>query len=138
MARKDEQKMWDTLRPHMQATGMLFDRVESPMTAPSFPDLTYSKVRSGHGFIELKSCMHVDDHGQLDLRHFTPGQRRWLREHGAACNNTWLMVRTMKNWYLIKGTLAHALPDRPTESDLFNFSSTTANNPSARWLQEWL
>ena len=137
--RKEEQKMWDRLRPQLQALGVKYDRVESPATAPDFPDLAYTWGRR-HGFIEFKAT-EIDDKGRLDLRHFTPGQRRWLRNRSPG-GATWLLIRVYapdEMWLVLKGTFAFSVADRPTLLDIEPFTYLTLKGGvTAEWLRQWL
>lgn len=49
-----ESRLWDDLRDACKGTGIHFSRVESHVTSPGIPDLSYC-VNSVEGFIELKS-----------------------------------------------------------------------------------
>lgn len=132
--------MWDRMRPQFKALGVRYDRVESPATAPSFPDLAYTWAGS-HGFIEMKAAT-VNQRGNLDLHHFTAGQRTWLRQR-AAGGKTWLLVRGIdedqESWYAIKGTLAFGIPERISPVDLEAYCHTVHRGPlDTKWLRSWL
>lgn len=130
--RKPEQRMWDQLRPVMQHLNVAYDRIESPTTAPSFPDLCFT-YGTKHGFIEMKAG-ELDTKGRLDLTHFTQGQRSWLRRHGMA-GNVWLMIKVEKvGWYAIKGTLAWTLPPKPTLLELDAVRYSFSDEVCRSWL----
>lgn len=147
MARKPEQKMWDALKPALMGAGALYDRIESPMTAPAFPDLFYT-WNDHHGLIEMKAhevkrkTMNTKEQDVVDLTHFTQEQRTWLRRHSKG-KRVKLLVRVVwpdeERWYCVSGTLAHALPAKPTVKELTNVSTRTCIGvPTPHWLKGWL
>lgn len=137
--RKEEQKMWDRLKPKLQALGVKYDRVESPATAPDYPDLSYT-WGNRHGFIEMKAT-DIDHLGRMDLRHFTPGQRGWLRRHSTG-GHVFLLVRVYgddETWLVLKGSIAFSIGERPTIPDIEPFCHMIhKGGVTDSWLRQWL
>lgn len=113
--KKLERQFWrNGLKPKLEAMpGMEFDRIETGTTAKSVPDVFYSYRalnRAGHhGWIELKAC-EIDDNDCVDLGHFTPGQRRWLKNHGEIGESCFLMIRADSQVFLISWERVASVP----------------------------
>jgi len=87
--------------------GMYFDRIETPATATSVPDVTYT-YNGHHGWIELKAV--EEKSGGINLAHFTPGQRRWLANRGESGSFAWLMIRVDSTVYVVDHEKVHSVP----------------------------
>ncbi|QPB11368.1 hypothetical protein [Providencia phage Kokobel2] len=138
--------MWDKLKGPLWAAGARYDRVESPATAPSFPDVVYT-WNGHHGFIEMKTCAKGP---KLDLSHFTSGQRNWLRERCTG-KNVFLLVYVKADnpsddsWHACRGALAWGLSDRPSMDELEGYSTNVFRGDCmadvslfTKWLKGWL
>lgn len=140
MARTPEQRAWDDLGPQIKNLTSCVDRIESIGTGAGIPDIAYS-WQNGHGWIELKAdekCIAPGD--SINLSHYTPIQRTWMRRRTAWGKNLWLMVRTAYGWYAVPGTLAWALPARPTHGDMMKHGAwyRPENKVAYEWLRQFL
>lgn len=102
-----EQTMWDRVRdalvqgPRDEAT-----RVENPAW-PGTPDVSYC-MRSAEGWLELKQITSwpVKRDTVVQVSHFTPQQRAWLRKRRQAGGRAFLLLKVQEDWLLFWGEMA--------------------------------
>lgn len=118
--RLPEQQAWDDLGPQLKALTHCVDRIESITTGSGIPDITYS-WKNGHGWIELKADMECEHVGHpVNLKHYTPMQRTWMRRRSGHGKNLWLMIRTAHGWYAVPGSLSWSLSAQPSHAELLS------------------
>ena len=109
---KPEQRLWSRFRAILAGLpGLRCDRIEARGLAVGVPDVAYS-YKDHHGWIELK----VAKRGSIS--HWTPVQRRWLRERHNIGGHCWLLVGFGEEMYLIDAARADRLGDKVDEAIL--------------------
>lgn len=121
----EEAKFWVQIR---DAVGGRWEpqRLEDKYSV-GIPDLAYST--NVNGFIELKAVAKgpKDPDAIFRIRHYTPEQRNWLRDHGKRAGYCYLFIRLGGDEYLLfDWTVCH----------LVNISTLThlREMATARWV----
>ena len=100
MSRKPEQKLWDWLREKTRSVKSPpeLDRVENKVGV-SMPDVMFTAL-GFFGWIELKVIDYdpkeVGVCGPL-VKHFTQGQKRWLKSRGKKAGACWFLLWNRHN-----------------------------------------
>ena len=111
--------------------------VENPAW-PGTPDVNYL-----HGWIELKQLPEwpVRTNTPVQVEHFTPQQRIWLKKRCKAGGDAWLLLQVKKEWLLFDGTTAAYVLGKDTtrlqliaSAQRFNDTGMTKERLTA-WLQ---
>lgn len=93
--------LWTTLQKNMKGHWEP-QRVENP-AGPGTPDVYYTMLTGTMGWVELK---HVDKwpvraSTALNINHFTPQQRAWLRRHGKAGCQCHVLLQVDTDYFLL-------------------------------------
>lgn len=67
--------------------------------AQNVPDVYYS-IHGYCGWIELKYIPKYPTR-QFSIKHFTPGQKLWLKQYKKHLGTAWVLIRVEKDIYLI-------------------------------------
>lgn len=102
----NEASTWEWLRDVALPLGQ-YSRIESPNTAPGFPDVYYQIEMHASGTIELK-CNRRND--KIPFRDEKKGMRasqlRWIEANVARWGNVWVIAEVKHCIYVIHGTEA--------------------------------
>ena len=99
----NEDNLWEWLRDVVLPLGK-YSRIESPDTAPGFPDVHYQVGRDGCGTIELKCNMRSarvpfpDEEKGLHK-----SQLKWIRATIEAGGIVWIIAETLGVIYIVHG-----------------------------------
>lgn len=99
-----ERSLWKTLDRNMKEYWEA-ERVENPV-GPGTPDLYVTMKANGNmHWIELK---HVHGYPKrattiVDVDHFTPQQRSFIRRHSRIGANVWVLIQIHRDYFLFHG-----------------------------------
>ena len=99
----NENNLWEWLRDVVLPTGH-YSRIESPDTAPGFPDVHYQVGKDGRGTIELKCNMRParvpfpDEEKGLHR-----SQLKWIRSNIICGGIVWIIAETPGAIYIVHG-----------------------------------
>lgn len=118
----NEVALWDTLK------GLLprgqYSRIESPDTAPGFPDVQY-QLPDVAGTIELKDSKHktgIPFRNEEEGLHLS--QQVWIKENVANGGICWIVARYCGDLYWIQGDQANEFNRCP---DLHTIATSVVN-----------
>ncbi len=99
----NEGNLWEWLRDVALPLGQ-YSRIESPDTAPGFPDVHYQVGRDGCGTLELKA---TDRKAKVPFRDEEKGlhrsQLKWIRDNINEGGIVWIIAETPGAIYIIHG-----------------------------------
>ena len=99
----NESNLWEWLRDVSLPLGQ-YSRIESPDTAPGFPDVHYQVGKDGCGTLELKAtdrALRVPFPDEEKGLH--KSQKRWIRDNIQAGGVCWIIAETPGVIYIIHG-----------------------------------
>lgn len=98
-----ESNLWEWLRDVVLPTGH-YSRIESPDTAPGFPDVHFQVGESGCGTIELKANNRPAKVPFPDeVKGLHKSQLRWIRSNLICGGVVWIIAETPGAIYIIHG-----------------------------------
>lgn len=103
----NENNLWEWLRDVVLPLGH-YSRIESPDTAPGFPDVHYQVGKEGCGTLELKATDRIlrvpfpDEEKGLHR-----SQLKWIRDSVFEGGIVWIIAETPGAVYIIHGKDAH-------------------------------
>ena len=126
----NESNLWEWLRDVTLPLGQ-YSRIESPDTAPGFPDVYYQVGKDGCGTLELKatdralSVPFPDEEKGLHK-----SQKRWIRDNLQQDGICWIIAETPGVIYIIHGKAYNEF-NGATHDQLIDMSWQTIsrNNP---------
>lgn len=132
--RTPEQSLWSWLRDRVKSVSYVdFERIENGV-GRSTPDVAFSwcpvpGVIGGHGWIELKSLPRfplgkIEPDTKVRVRHFTNGQRRWLRERGKKGGHCFLFLELGTRLFLFDHMAAQRV-DSCTYEEMWEIAKRT-------------
>ncbi len=99
----NEGNLWDWLRDVALPLGQ-YSRIESPDTAPGFPDVHYQVGKDGCGTLELKA---TDRNAKVPFPDEEKGlhrsQLKWIRDNISEGGIVWIIAETPGVIYIIQG-----------------------------------
>ena len=99
----NESNLWEWLRDVVLPTGH-YSRIESPDTAPGFPDVYYQVGEKGCGTIELKCNMRPAKVPFPDEKKgLHKSQKIWIRSDLICGGVVWIIAETPGAIYIIHG-----------------------------------
>jgi hypothetical protein len=95
-----ESHVWKTLKK-IGARRMWMERFECQ--APNVPDVHYLTQNEVAGWIELKNIKELPKRMTTPVRikHFTNGQKLWLRTYGSLGGNAWVFIGFPDDVYML-------------------------------------
>jgi len=117
----NEDNLWDWLRDVVLPLGH-YSRIESPDTAPGFPDVHYQVGKRGCGTLELKATdrkLRVPFPDEEKGLHRS--QLKWIRDNVNVGGIVWIIAETPDVIYLIHGINA-AKFNGAKHKDLYHMS----------------
>ena len=121
-----ESNLWEWLRDITLPYGH-YSRIESPDTAPGFPDVHYQVGRDGCGTLELKAtdrALRVPFPNEEKGLH--KSQLRWIRDNVRQGGIIWIIAETPGVIYLVHGKDAEKF-NGATHEQLIDMSWQTMN-----------
>ena len=109
--------------------------VENP-AYPGTPDVNFL-----NGWLELKHLPNwpVRANTPVQLGHFTPRQRIWLRKRWRAGGGAWLLLQVGSDWLLFDGDIAAQFVGKgPTQAELKGIASHYTSGMTKGLLTTWL
>jgi hypothetical protein len=97
-----ERALWKTIsrnmREHWKAT-----RIENPAN-PGTPDVYFTMGNGAMGWLELKHAHQWPKRADtpLKIEHFTPEQRRFIRDHGRLGAKVYVLLQVDRDYFLMK------------------------------------
>ena len=127
----NENNLWEWLRDVALPLGH-YSRIESPDTAPGFPDVHYQIGQDGCGTIELKCNMRP---AQVPFPDEEKGlhrsQLKWIRDSVFEGGVVWIIAETPDVIYIVHGMHAHKF-NGATHEDLLDMAWHTISRDRSR------
>jgi hypothetical protein len=95
-----ERSLYKTLNKNMKSYWRV-QRVEN-LVGPGTPDLFYTINQEASGWIELKHIENWPKNSStvVQIKHYTPQQRNWIRKFGLSGANVFLLLQGEKEYMI--------------------------------------
>lgn len=117
----NESNLWDWLRDVALPIGQ-YSRIESPDTAPGFPDVHYQIDHDCCGTIELKYSKGGKRPFPNQKEGLHRSQLKWIRDNTECWGNIWIVAEVPPAIYIIHGCDAEGF-NGATKQELFELSA---------------